>query len=998
MDYKLEPISLSTTVKNNYNECFEKLSKRVDFGKPEESDHSKCINTYETPYTILLNEFLEFARKSASLPEPAIVPFTRRNALNLEYFQDPGTYEPKIQVERGFVEGKIGSSNKKDTTYSNDNYENTQYNNDINENNYSFFNVANQTTYNVSDMDLRNLVYTGTEWEEEFEWSTLVRDINEKVFKNKSFRPNQLPAINCILSNIDTFVIIPTGGGKSLCFQLPAVYDTITGRGSTTIVVMPLLSLIGDQMKRLNKLNINCRAIFGDLKLSEKLSIFNDLTKIGPKVPNDVDSFMAVNNTNTDDISILFITPESLVGSKILLENLLTMHSRNKISRFVIDEVHCVSQWGNDFRPHYGQLGMIRKHFPDVPILSLTATATEYVTKDVIAKLMLKDVVIFKSDFNRKNLEYVVVEKSKHFKVAINQLVKLIQQFEDSCGIVYCLSCGEAERVSAELSRVITCFHYHAQLSTIVRTNVYNDWINDRIKVIVATIAFGMGIDKKDVRFVVHFSVSKSIENYFQESGRAGRDQKKSTCILMYNYHDIQRHFLLNSPLLLQPSKFTPTTTPEFDNKIDKILVMMDYCEEKILCRRFMLLGYFGQKFTSKCLLPCDNCKALYYNSNDSPTNSNSEARGYTVKNCVSHAEYICKNITPMSHLTLITLHKLLMNNTHSETKSKFLLNGYLLKNGFDSHSSMILLKKMMIHKLLKERIVKLQGLTYPIFYIQPNINYRENLKFMTTIYFPTKKNEINKKKRPSAPRPKKDPKEKSPKEKPPKSSETTKSRKKTKKDPENEGDAPSKPKSKRNSRATPRKPRRKSDDSSTKPVINRSDTPLKYRRRGDNKPLKYKRKTDYTQLNYRINGDYTQLNSIINGYDTQNEYTRNGYETQPNSVTNGDYTQLNSIINGYDTPINSTLNTDETPIKPRGKSDGTAKSRRKTGETQPKSRRTSSATPRKPRKKSDDTPVKSRKKSDDSATKSKRGNSSVTPTRTKRRRLKLEKPTSPSL
>ncbi|XP_952208.1 DNA helicase (SGS1 homologue), putative [Theileria annulata] len=854
MEFKLEPISLNTTVKNNYNEYFDTLSKNVDFGNSEEIDHSKCVNTYEAPYTILLSEFLEFTRKSANLPEPALVPFTRRKVVSVDYFRDYEHYEPKNRVERGYTNDKFGSSNHNNSSYSSNNYDNsqynTQYNNHSNENNYSFFNLANQTTYNVSDLDLKDLVYTGTEWEEEFEWSSLVRQINEKIFMNKSFRQNQLPAINCILSNNDTFVIIPTGGGKSLCFQLPAVYDTLTGRGSTTIVVMPLLSLIGDQIKRLNKLNINCRAIFGDLKLSEKISIFNDLTKIGPHSCTDIDTYMSINHKNTDDISILFITPESLMGSKLLLENLLIMHSRNKISRFVIDEVHCVSQWGNDFRPHYGQLGMIRKNFPDVPILALTATATEYVTKDVITKLMLRDVVIFKSDFNRKNLEYVVVEKSKHFKVAINQLVKLIQQFEDSCGIVYCLSCGEAERVSAELSRVITCFHYHAQLSTIVRTNVYNDWINDRIKVIVATIAFGMGIDKKDVRFVVHFSVSKSIENYFQESGRAGRDQKKSTCILMYNYHDIQRHILLNSPLHVQPSKFTPTTTNEFDNKIDKILVMMDYCEEKFLCRRFMLLGYFGQKFTSKCLLPCDNCKALYYNNSDSPINPTSEDKGYTVKNCISHAEYICRNMTSMNHLTLITLHKLLMNNTKTETKSNFLLNGYLHKNGFDSHSSMILLKKMMIHKLLKERIVKLQGLTYPIFYIQPGPNYRDNLKFMSTIYIPTKKDTTNRKKRPSAPRPKKEPKDKAPKTLGPKVE-----KKRPKKESPKEGDdTPTKPR--KSSGGTPRKPRKKSEDTPTKPKKSSGDTPRKPRKKSSDTPPKPRRKSNSSPRKPKLNSD----------------------------------------------------------------------------------------------------------------------------------------------
>ncbi|UKJ90461.2 DNA helicase [Theileria orientalis] len=744
MEYLLEPIPLRHTVGNNYHEFFDQLSKNIDYGKLDGNNHTSCIKINDNPYTITLREFLSFVNKCNGPEEPVQVPFTLRKNTNICFFPQFSNIQTEKDPERGYISQKEGKGAGPFPNYEDHECDSADNENPRKEN---VWEESSKIYYNEGELDLKKLIYSGDKWELEFEWSAEVKKINEEVFHNPSFRLNQLSAINCILSNNDTFVIIPTGGGKSLCFQLPAVYDTMMGRESTTIVIMPLLSLIEDQVNRLNDLNISCRAIVGDLKLSEKLSILKDLSRSGKSYEGG------------SDISVLFITPESLMSSNILKNSLLSMYRNGRISRFVLDEVHCVSQWGNDFRPNYGKLGMIRANFPEVPIVALTATATESVIKDVILKLNLRDVVVFKSDFNRKNLEYLVVEKQRSFKLAINQLIEIVADFKDSCGIVYCLSCNESERVSRELSKVTSCFHYHAQMSTTMRTQVYNDWINDNVKVIVATIAFGMGIDKKDVRFVVHFSLSKSIENYFQESGRAGRDQRKSTCILMYDYHDVERLMLLTSPHSMANRYTKNKKTQDVETNTEKLLSMMDYCEEKILCRRMMLLGYFGQRFTSKCIIPCDNCKMTpnssvstlnthssqqtiisAYNSDTNmarTSNLNMPVKPFRLMNFYEHAQYICKNLFSCTRsLTLNDLHKLLMDKSIKQGKGNELLQGYLKSKGIDYKTGMILLKKMIIHRLLQIRIVQNDN-AFTLYYIQPNTNYYNHLKSMTKLIMP---------------------------------------------------------------------------------------------------------------------------------------------------------------------------------------------------------------------------------------------------------------------
>nr|PVC51550.1 DNA helicase [Theileria orientalis] len=760
MEHLLEPIPLRHTVGNNYYEYFDQLSKNVHYAKLGGNNHKGCININDKPYTITLSEFFSFVNKCKGPGEPVQVPFTTRKNINIDLFPQFGNTHTEKDPERGYISQKDGKGAGRFSNYQDHDYDSTNENEE--ERKQNVWEESSKINYNEGEFDLKKLIYSGDKWEQEFEWSNQVKKINEEVFHNPSFRLNQLSAINCILSNNDTFVIIPTGGGKSLCFQLPAVYDTLTGRGSTTIVIMPLLSLIEDQVNRLKELKISCRAIVGDLKLSEKLSILKDLSR-GTKGPGGYQG-----GEGGSDISVLFITPESLVSSNILKNSLLSMYRNGQISRFVLDEVHCVSQWGNDFRPNYGKLGMIRANFPEVPIVALTATATESVIKDVILKLNLRDVVVFKSDFNRKNLEYVVVEKQRSFKLAIKQLTEIVENFKDSCGIVYCFSCNESERVSRELSKVTSCFHYHAQMSTAMRTRVYNDWINDNVRVIVATIAFGMGIDKKDVRFVVHFSLSKSVENYFQESGRAGRDQRKSTCILMYDYHDVERLMLLTSPYSAANRYAKNKKTQDVETNTCKLLSMMDYCEEKILCRRMMLLGYFGQRFTSKCIIPCDNCKitpnstvttlntpsSQATSTNAGSQQANTSAHGgdttraragnlnmpvkpFRLMNFYEHAQHICKSLFSCSRsLTLNDLHKLLMDKSIKQGKGNELLQGYLKSKGIDSKTAMLLLKKMIIHRLLQIRIVQNEN-SFTLYYIQPNRNYYNYLTSMSKLIMP---------------------------------------------------------------------------------------------------------------------------------------------------------------------------------------------------------------------------------------------------------------------
>ncbi|NDF60652.1 MAG: ATP-dependent DNA helicase RecQ, partial [Crocinitomicaceae bacterium] len=384
-----------------------------------------------------------------------------------------------------------------------------------------------------------------------------------------SFKGKQEEIITNILEGKNTFVIMPTGGGKSLCYQLPALLSN-----GTAIIVSPLIALMKNQVDAI-------RTISNEENIAHVLNSSLNKTEI-TKVKNDIQSGIT---------KLLYVAPESLTKQEYI-DFLTTVD----VSFFAIDEAHCISEWGHDFRPEYRRLRDIFEKISNVPIIALTATATPKVQIDIQKNLNMLDATVFKSSFNRENLYYEIRPKNDVEK----DIIRYIRSKEGKAGIIYCLSRKKVEELSELLQlNGINALPYHAGLDAATRGKHQDMFLMDEISVIVATIAFGMGIDKPDVRFVIHHDIPKSLESYYQETGRAGRDGGEGECVVFYSYKDIEKleKFLHGKPISEQ--------------EIGRQLLheIVSYTETSV-CRRKYILHYFGEQFDeTNCSMMCDNCK-----------------------------------------------------------------------------------------------------------------------------------------------------------------------------------------------------------------------------------------------------------------------------------------------------------------------------------------------------------------------------------------------------
>ena len=422
----------------------------------------------------------------------------------------------------------------------------------------------------------------------QYPWSKDVKAALKARFHLQGFRPNQLEAINATLAGKDAFVLMPTGGGKSLCYQLPAIVNSGKTQG-VTVVISPLLSLMQDQVDHLQRLKIQALLVNSEVTAEHRRLVMDCLKGSNPQ----------------KFCQLLYITPEMINKSQAMLSAFQGLYRRGKLARIVIDEAHCVSQWGHDFRPDYKNLGTVRQRFRGVPVIALTATATENVKVDVIHNLGIQDCEVFTQSFNRPNLTYEVRSKGKAKDVLESIASTIRTSYKGQSGIIYCLSKKNCEDIAAKLVKDydIPAHHYHAGMEPEEKKHVQKQWQAGRYHVIVATIAFGMGIDKPDVRFVVHYTIPKSLEGYYQETGRAGRDGKRSGCYMYYGYQD--------TSMIKRMIDDGEGSWEQKERQRKMLRRVIQFCENRSDCRRVQVLDYFSESFDrDNCRGSCDNCNS----------------------------------------------------------------------------------------------------------------------------------------------------------------------------------------------------------------------------------------------------------------------------------------------------------------------------------------------------------------------------------------------------
>lgn len=386
----------------------------------------------------------------------------------------------------------------------------------------------------------------------------------KEIFGYSQFRGNQEVIIQNLLDGRNTFVIMPTGAGKSLCYQLPAMIED-----GLAIVISPLIALMKNQVDQMNAYGVNARFLNSTLSKGE-------ITRLKKDCMNGV-------------VKLLYVAPESLTKE----ENIEFLQKVN-VSFVAIDEAHCISEWGHDFRPEYRKIKTMIQAFGNLPVIALTATATPKVQLDIQRNLQMEEADVFVSSFNRKNLYYEVRPKKETKK----QLIKFLKDNKGKSGVIYCLSRKKVEEIAQLLTvNGFKAAPYHAGLDADVRERNQDGFLNEDIDIIVATIAFGMGIDKPDVRFVIHYDVPKSLEGYYQETGRSGRDGLEGHCLMFYSHNDLNKL-----------EKFNKDKSVQERENARVLLQEMEFYAESPVCRRRQLLHYFGEEFTEENCGMCDNC------------------------------------------------------------------------------------------------------------------------------------------------------------------------------------------------------------------------------------------------------------------------------------------------------------------------------------------------------------------------------------------------------
>nr|XP_027205231.1 ATP-dependent DNA helicase Q1-like [Dermatophagoides pteronyssinus] len=417
---------------------------------------------------------------------------------------------------------------------------------------------------------------------ETYEWSQKAQSLLESVFGLKQFRSHQLAAINAILSGLDVLLIMPTGGGKSLCFQITSLIT-----GGLTIVVSPLISLIEDQLSTLKSLKISAKILDKDNK-EESSKILKSLEQ------------------STIPFRILYVTPEKLKHNSMLMKQLDKCYRNNNLKLIVIDEIHCLSTWGHNFRRDYQFLTQVHRQFSKTPILGLTATATTKTISDLINILEIHGCCIFKDSFYRSNLRYSIEWQNNSTDDDLDRIIELLMtKYSGQSGLIYCLKITDVDSVVQKLcQKGIKASPYYADLPIEMKNRTYQKWIHDDLQVIVATIAFGMGINKSNVRFVIHYQMPKSLENYYQETGRAGRDNQHADCLLFMKYCDVFSTLSI--------------VYDEYHGR-DNVLKMVSFCLNQTECRKKLLAKHFNDDewLDHQCKNQCDNCQKSNTNNDD---------------------------------------------------------------------------------------------------------------------------------------------------------------------------------------------------------------------------------------------------------------------------------------------------------------------------------------------------------------------------------------------